>query len=210
MISSGAFRPGDRLPPERELAVIVGLSRGALREALRTLESVGLLQARVGSGRYVTAVSAGDPAGGLSVWMQLQPVGDVVAVRRILEPAAIMAIPATRLEATAAHARAVVERMGRAFDRGKLTLATHTHTEFHLSLVQYAPSRLHRVLLASMIKAVESAQLEIFRNHVAGAQSLAKHVPMVEALEAGDVEGAGALVAEHLTPAFAYALEEEG
>jgi GntR family transcriptional regulator, transcriptional repressor for pyruvate dehydrogenase complex len=209
MISSGSFRPGDRLPSERELAATLGISRGALREALRTLESVGLLQARVGSGRYVTAVSAGDPAGGLSVWMQLQPVGDVVSVRRILEPAAIMAIPATRLDATAAEARAVLDRMSRAFDRGKLTLATHTHTEFHLALVQYAPSRLHRVLLASMIKAVESAQLEIFRNRAAGAQSLAKHVPMVEALEAGDVEGAGALVAEHLTPAFAYALEEE-
>ena len=209
MISSGSFRPGDRLPPERELAAMLGVSRGALREALRTLESVGLLQARVGSGRYVTAVSAGDPAGGLSTWMQLQPVGDVVAVRRILEPAAIMAIPATRLEATAAQARGLLERMTAAHARGKLELATQVHTEFHLSLVQYAPSRLHRVLVASMIKAVENAQLEIFRTRVAGAQSLGKHVPMVEALEAGDVEGAGALVAEHLTPAFVYSIEED-
>lgn len=209
MISSGAFRPGDRLPPERELAGMVGLSRGALREALRTLESVGLLQARVGSGRYVTAVGAGDPAGGLSVWMQLQPVGDVISVRRILEPAAIMAIPAARLDATAAQARSLLERMRKAYGRGKLELATQVHTEFHLALVQYAPSRLHRVLLASMIKAVESAQLEIFRTRVAGAQSLAKHVPIVEALEAGDVEEAGARVAEHLTPTFAYSLEEE-
>src|SRR5438105_5012242 len=100
------------------------------------------------------------------------------------------------LSLTDSAARRVAEMISSgAFERGKLTLATHTHTEFHLALVQYAPSRLHRVLLASMIKAVESAQLEIFRNRAAGAQSLAKHVPMVEALEAGDVEGAGALVA---------------
>jgi DNA-binding FadR family transcriptional regulator len=209
MISSGSFRPGDRLPPERELATTLGVSRGALREALRTLESVGLLQARVGSGRYVTAVSAGDPAGGLGVWMQLQPVGDVVAVRRILEPAAIAAIPLMRIDATAAEARALLERMTKAFERGKLELATHLHTDFHLTLVQYAPSRLHRVLLASMIKAVENAQLEIFRTPRAGAQSLAKHAPIVESLALGDVEDAGALVAEHLTPAFAYSTEEE-
>lgn len=208
MIGNGTFAPGHRLPPERELAGMLGLSRGALREALRTLESVGLVQARVGSGRYVTASRIDDPAGGLSVWMQLQPVGDVISLRRILEPAAIMAIPATRLDATAAEARAVYGRMQRAFESGKLELATHIHTEFHLALVQYAPSRLHKVLLASMMKGVESAQLEIFRTREAGAQSLAKHLPMVEALEARDVERVAAAVADHLTPVFVYSHSE--
>ena len=210
LIGNGTFAPGHRLPPERELAGTLGLSRGALREALRTLESVGLLQARVGSGRYVRASQIDDPAGGLSVWMQLQPIGDVISVRKILEPAAIMAIPATSLQATATQVRTLYSRMERAFEDRKLEAATRVHTEFHLALVQYAPSRLHGVLLASMIKGAESAQLEIFRNHEAGIQSLAKHIPMVEALESGDVEGTAEAVAEHLTPVFAYTHSLEG
>ena len=136
--------------------------------------------------------------------MQLQPIGDVISVRKILEPAAIMAIPTTRLRATATELRTLYSRMEKVFEDRKLEAATRLHTEFHLALVQYAPSRLHGVLLASMIKGAESAQLEIFRNHEAGAQSLAKHLPMVEALESDDVEGAAQAVADHLAPVFAY------
>jgi hypothetical protein len=77
-----------------------------------------------------------------------------------------------------------------------------------LALVQYAPSRLHRVLLASMSKASEDAQLAIFRTPEAGRHSLARHVPMVEALEAGDVADVAEQLMNHLTPVFAYNLDE--
>lgn len=210
MIANGTFAAGQRLPAERELARMLGLSRGSLREALRILESVGLLQARVGSGRYVSAARVDDPAGGLRGWMQLQPVGDLIAVRRILEPAAIMAIPATRLEDAATETRRLLTRAQRALDAHKFQLAAHLHTEFHLALVRYVPSRLHGVLLASMIKGAESAQLEIFRTPGAGVQSLQRHEPMVESLESHDVERCAALVAEHLTPAFTYTHPAEG
>ena len=210
MIANGTFAAGQRLPPERELAGMLGLSRGSLREALRMLESVGLVQARVGRGRYVSAARVDDPAGGLRIWMQLQPIGDLIAVRRILEPAAIMAIPATRLDGAAAETRRLYTRMHRSLDAHKLQLAAHFHTDFHLALVRYAPSRLHRVLLASMIRGAESAQLEIVRMPGAGVQSLQRHAPMVEALEARDVETCAVLVAEHLTPAFAYTRPTEG
>src|SRR5579871_4206018 len=152
MIANGTFAAGERLPAERELARRLGLSRGSLREALRMLESVGLLQARVGSGRYVSAAHLDDPAGGLRIWMQLQPIGDLIAVRRILEPAAIMAIPATRLDDAATETRQLFTRMQRALVAHRFPQAAHIHTDFHLALVRYAPSRLHGVLLASMIK----------------------------------------------------------
>lgn len=208
MIRSGALRPGQRLPAERELAAQLGVSRGALREALRTLESVGLLQARVGSGRFVTLTSATDPGGGLSAWMQLQPVGDVIEVRRTLEPAAIAAIPAMRVDQTAAECRAILDRMTRAFNRGAHETAARIHTAFHLALVQYAPSRLMRVLLGSMIEVAEAAQLEIFRTPAAGRHSLDKHVWIVEALDRGDVEETARRVVSHLVPAFSYSPED--
>jgi GntR family transcriptional repressor for pyruvate dehydrogenase complex len=204
MILDGTLRAGDKLPPERELAARLGISRGALREALRSLEYVGMLQARVGSGRYVTHRQLNDPAGGISNWIALQPVGDVIALRRILEPAALAAVPALDLAELAADVRTSYEQMAAAYHRGAYDAATKHHTAFHLALVRYAPSGLHRVLLVSMIEVSSAAQLEIFRTGKAGLHSLHRHVPIVEALERGDVAEAAQQVADHLAPAFTY------
>jgi len=54
-ILEGSLKPGDRLPPERELAVDLGVSRPSLREAIQKLASKGMLQSRQGGGTYVTA-----------------------------------------------------------------------------------------------------------------------------------------------------------
>jgi GntR family transcriptional regulator, transcriptional repressor for pyruvate dehydrogenase complex len=202
MILDGTLKTGDRLPPERELATQLGLSRGVLREALRSLEFVGLLQARVGSGRYVTENRPDDLASGISVWMQLQSVGEVISVRRILEPAALSAVPALDVAQLSVDVRAHYKQMASAYKRGAHEAATRHHSEFHLALTRYAPSRLHRVLLASMIEVAAGSQLEIFRT--AGLQSLQRHLPIVEALERGDVDEAARAVAEHLAPAFTY------
>jgi GntR family transcriptional repressor for pyruvate dehydrogenase complex len=203
MILDGTLRAGDRLPPERELAQRLGLSRGALREALRSLEYVGLLQARAGSGRYVTH-RPNDPASGISIWMQLQPVGEVIATRRILEPAAVAAVPALLIDEFAADVRARYEQMASAYARGAYDAATRHHSAFHFALSRYATSGLHRVLLASMIEVSAAPQLEIFRTGKAGLHSLQRHLPIVEALERGDVAGAAREVGDHLTPAFTY------
>ncbi|TVL90499.1 FadR/GntR family transcriptional regulator [Streptomyces sp. SAJ15] len=91
MIVSGALRPGDRLPKESELAAELGLSRNSLREAVRALTLIRILDVRQGDGTYVTSL---DPQ------LLLEALGFVVdfhrddtaleflAVRRILEPAA--------------------------------------------------------------------------------------------------------------------------
>src|SRR5579875_1314564 len=63
-LSPGRFRPGDRLPPEQELAGMLGVSRGTLRSALRRLEERGEIVRRQGSGTFVG--SMGPPRGVLS------------------------------------------------------------------------------------------------------------------------------------------------
>src|SRR5579875_2346819 len=63
-LSPGRFRPGDRLPPEQELAGMLGVSRGTLRSALRRLEETGEIVRRQGSGTFVG--SMGPPRGVLS------------------------------------------------------------------------------------------------------------------------------------------------
>ena len=58
MIHQGELRPGDRLPPERDLAKMFGVSRPTLRAAIRSLAAVGALQSRQGAGTFVVKAEA--------------------------------------------------------------------------------------------------------------------------------------------------------
>src|SRR3982751_343053 len=68
MLFDGSLRPGDRLPPERELAVTLGVGRPALREALRALEVGGLLELRKGKtgGAFISSGDHRVVSGGMS------------------------------------------------------------------------------------------------------------------------------------------------
>ena len=57
MIVSGELRPGDRLPREKELSERLGLSRSSLREAIKALSLIRILDVRQGDGTYVTSLS---------------------------------------------------------------------------------------------------------------------------------------------------------
>ncbi|MEV4916949.1 FCD domain-containing protein [Streptomyces tirandamycinicus] len=92
MIVSGALRPGDRLPRESELAAGLGLSRNSLREAVRALSLLRILDVRQGDGTYVGSL---DPqlllAAALGFVVDFHrddTVLEFLAVRRVLEPAA--------------------------------------------------------------------------------------------------------------------------
>lgn len=62
LIASGEFAAGDRLPPERDLAAKLGVSRATVREAMIALELAGLVDIRIGSGIYVTATRKSETA----------------------------------------------------------------------------------------------------------------------------------------------------
>ncbi|MDT9684083.1 FadR/GntR family transcriptional regulator [Streptomyces sp. TRM76323] len=91
MIVSGALRPGDRLPRESELAAELGLSRNSLREAVRALSLIRVLDVRQGDGTYVTSLDPRLLLEALSFVVDFHrddTVLEFLAVRRILEPAA--------------------------------------------------------------------------------------------------------------------------
>jgi DNA-binding FadR family transcriptional regulator len=91
MIVSGALRPGDRLPKESELAAGLGLSRNSLREAVRALSLIRILDVRQGDGTYVTSLDPQLLLEALSFVVDFHrddTVLEFLAVRRILEPAA--------------------------------------------------------------------------------------------------------------------------
>ncbi|GED87956.1 FadR/GntR family transcriptional regulator [Streptomyces sp. 6-11-2] len=99
MIVSGALRPGDRLPKESELAAELGLSRNSLREAVRALSLIRILDVRQGDGTYVTSLDPQlllEAMGFVVDFHRDDTVLEFLAVRRILEPAAT-AMAASRI-----------------------------------------------------------------------------------------------------------------
>ena len=59
MIQAGTLKPGEKIPSQREFALKFGISRASLREALLTLETLGLLKTEAGRGTFVTAAAEG-------------------------------------------------------------------------------------------------------------------------------------------------------
>jgi GntR family transcriptional repressor for pyruvate dehydrogenase complex len=91
MIVSGEVKPGDRLPREADLATTLGLSRNSLREAVRALSLVRILDVRQGDGTYVSSLASDSLLEALSFIVEFHhdaSVLELLEVRRILEPAA--------------------------------------------------------------------------------------------------------------------------
>lgn len=99
LLVRGELHPGSRLPVEKELAAQLGVSRGSLREGVRALATLGVLETRQGDGTYVTALDPGallSPLGFLADLQQPAHAADLLAVRRVLETESV-ALAATRL-----------------------------------------------------------------------------------------------------------------
>ncbi|MCP2637529.1 GntR family transcriptional regulator [Microbacterium sp. HD4P20] len=208
----GALQPGDRLPPERELAATLGVGRSSVREALRVLEVMGLIRTGTGSGPTSGAIIIATPRGGMSALLRLQvaaqgfPLDDVVATRLVLESAVVETLAADPDRATAG-ARAVVEAM----ESVDLTPAEFLSldAQLHLALAEASGNVVVAAMMAGLRTAIESyvqAGAERIMDWDATAVRLRReHRAILDAVDAGDVDRSRALVRDHITGYYAQA-----
>src|ERR1051326_5600095 len=149
MIISGRVRPGTKLPKEADLAADLGLSRNSLREAVKALSLINILDVRQGDGTYVTSLEPPLLLEALSFivdFHQDSTVLEFLAVRRILEPAAA-AIAATLIaEDEIASLRGLVDGLGEAPDIDKLVASD---LEFHRRITAASGNSVLQSLLAT-------------------------------------------------------------
>ncbi|MFC3285471.1 FadR/GntR family transcriptional regulator [Litchfieldella rifensis] len=146
-IAQQGLRPGDRLPQEHHLIEALGASKGTIREALRALESQGLIQTRTGpqGGTFITEVSAERTLELLSNYFFFRPptIHNIYEIRKQLEPALVESI--TDLLDENAFQR--LEGVMAFYDHPPLSLEEERtqrmkELEFHLVLVEYCPNPL--------------------------------------------------------------------
>jgi GntR family transcriptional repressor for pyruvate dehydrogenase complex len=138
MIVSGELRPGDRLPKESDLAAQLGLSRNSLREAVRALSLVRILDVRQGDGTYVTSLEPKALLDGLSFIVDLHHDATILEffeVRRILEPAAT-ALAAQHISLETVES--LRDHLARVTDESSVEDLVDNDLEFHRRIAEAA------------------------------------------------------------------------
>jgi GntR family transcriptional regulator, transcriptional repressor for pyruvate dehydrogenase complex len=150
MIVSGELRPGERLPREADLATTLGLSRSSLREAVRALSLVRILDVRQGDGTYVSSLASDSLLEALNFIVEFHrdaSVLELLEVRRILEPAA-SARAAVRITPEAVVALEQV--LNRATTESPVEELVQADLEFHRAIAVAAGN----TVLASLIESL--------------------------------------------------------
>ena len=132
LIERGEYRPGERLPPERDLARQLGVSRPSVREALIALEVGGLVEVRIGSGVYVLQREAARPPA--ATLPEDSGPFELIAARSLVESecAALAAKHATRAQVRAIED--ALDDMAAEHGRGRMPLGADR--EFHLRIAE--------------------------------------------------------------------------
>ena len=198
LISGGKLKPGDLLPPERELAAKLGVGRSSIRDAVRTLEVMGILEPRQGHGTVVRDLSTDALVVPLAsvLTRKREMVQELLDVRRMIEPglAARAAKNATREE---------IARMGEILARheGKLRRGEQAVDEddaFHYAIALAARnSVVLRVLdvLMDLLRESRSRSLQVPGRP---RRSFDGHRRILRAIERRDAEAAETAVKKHL------------
>lgn len=200
MITSGEIGPGDRLPPEKELSERLGLSRSSMREAVKALEVIRVLDVRRGDGTYVTSLEPRLLLEVMTFVVDLHSDSSILelfAVRRILEPAAIELAAAQMTDATIANLRSQLESVDES--TGVEGLIKHD-LEFHGTIAAAAGNSYLAGLIDSLSSRTVRARVWRGLTQLNSVQhTLAEHTAIVDALERGDAGLARALTTVHIS-----------
>lgn len=197
--------PGDLLPTEAELCERLGVSRSSVREAIRTLSTLGIVDVRHGHGTYVGAMSLDALVemlvfrGVLSPGDDLRALRDVVEIRQVLDHGMAVRIVASLAGTFNADLHALVDEMVAVAAEGRTF--PEQDRAFHTGLL----ARLDNALVGQLVSAfweVHTVVVPTLGLSVAADmdQTARAHGLMLDAAEAGDVRAFHAAVTAHYDP----------
>jgi GntR family transcriptional repressor for pyruvate dehydrogenase complex len=194
-ITENGLRPGDRLPPERELAQRLGVSRATLSQALVALEVIGVVVVRHGDGTVLTERARTGPVIE-AIRAHADRLPEIIEARDALE-SKLAALAATRrTDADLAAIRAALEEMERDIDAGGR--GVEADELFHGAVTTAARSELLTQMMAAIHDLIRETRLESLSQPGRPRESLAGHRRVADAIAAGDPEAAAQAMHEHV------------
>jgi GntR family transcriptional repressor for pyruvate dehydrogenase complex len=201
LIEEGKLKRNDHLPSERELSETFRVSRTTVREAIRTLESMKLLQSRQGNGTYVLASSEEALIQPLAaaLFNEKDDIRDIFYIRKIIEPhvAKLAAENATPKEMEE------LERILRKQEEciGQREIIIETDSAFHNLMVKATKNRVMERLIIALIDLLKKSREQYLfedENDERAIRSLEGHQQILSAVKKGDGTAARKSMLQHL------------
>ncbi len=204
LILQGILKPGERLPPERELAQRLEVSRPSLREAIQKLETLGLVETRQGGGTSVTAVLAPAFTDPLVQLFQRHPetVYDLLEFRHVLEGAAAAYAAGRATDVDREILRRRFQAMEDANRGGDPGAEAEADAEFHLAIAEAAHNvvllHIMRGLFDLLRRGIVASRARLYSKEGVREVLLRHHRGLLDAVVAGDAPAAREAAHDHL------------
>lgn len=194
-VAQTGLGPGDRLPPERELATALGVSRASVSQALVALEVVGTVRVRHGDGAILAEPSpARTVAGRLARHAEQLP--DIIEAREALEVSLAALAARRRTETDLAEIDAALADMERDIERGGR--GVEADERFHAGVTAAAHSGVLAGLMGEISGLIRESRIESLSQPDRPRLSLAGHRAVTDAIRAGDPASARDAMADHI------------
>jgi GntR family transcriptional repressor for pyruvate dehydrogenase complex len=210
---SGSFKPGQRIPSERQLMQALGVGRSAVREANKSLSLLGLLEIRQGDGTYLSSSGSNILPRVIDWGLLLEDpyVVDLMEARKYIEIVTAGLAAENRTQKDIDDLRAIIDTMSDAAN--DLNRYVDADTDFHLRVAKAAGNTVFENLLSNFRSLLLVWSKKILEAAGETETSLAMHTPILEAIERQDSEAASQAMVAHMERSsrrLKQALEQSG
>jgi GntR family transcriptional repressor for pyruvate dehydrogenase complex len=202
LIEGGKLKQGDQLPSERELTEIFKVSRTTVREAIRTLESMKLLQSRQGNGTYVLATSEEALIQPLAaaLFNAKDDIRDIFFIRKIIEPQVAQLAAENGTAEEIADLEEILRKQEICIEKGENII--ETDSEFHNLMASATKNRVMERLIVALVDFLKQSRenylLDGQHDSKRPERSLEGHKQVLAAIKIGDGEAAKKMMLQHL------------
>lgn len=196
-INSGELKPGDKLPSERDMGDMFSVSRTVIRDALKTLVGLGVVNIRHGTGAFINVVNQQEDVNHLTSLLQIKQgtLKELFQVREIIESQSVVWCTQNATSKDINELEDIVRRAKEQGDESRLALLD---AEFHLKISEAAGNRVLVRLMINLLDLLGENRIRVIK--IPGRQRLSvlDHEAIVEAIKNRNLELARACMLKHL------------
>jgi GntR family transcriptional regulator, transcriptional repressor for pyruvate dehydrogenase complex len=197
LISDGILKPGDRLPPERELVNQFGVSRPSLREALNSLVAMGFLELK-GKRTYIKSVASESVQNPLSLLIKAdtQKIFDLIEVRKAIETWGAFLAAQRATEEDIKRLENIIEDMRKTFEEGRSW--EKQDADFHLGMAQATHNTIQIHMMSTIYDLLRESMARVFKDRTKVKKLLDHHCRIFSAIKNHSPDKARERTLEHL------------
>jgi GntR family transcriptional repressor for pyruvate dehydrogenase complex len=198
LIVDGKLKPGDRLPPERELIKQLGVSRPSLREALNSLVTMGFLEVRQAKRTFVKSITSKlieDPLS-LLIKADTQKIFDLIEVRKAIETWAAYHAAQKASEEDVEQLAIIINEMKKAFEEGRTW--EKEDADFHLAIAKATHNTIHMHIMSGIYDLLKESMAKIFIDRKKVRKLMNHHLQIFHAIKSRSPDKARQKTLDHL------------